>query len=344
MATDPWAIRPEQFPSGGTRREQLAFCVGYAILAPSSHNTQPWFFRLRDDAVEVHADRLRSLPVVDPEDRELTLSCGACIETLSIAMTRFGLHHEVAILPEPSAPDVLARLTVTRTEPAVDDDALFDAIVRRHTNRVAFDEEPIARDIVLALETEPLAYGAWFLKVHGLDERIAVANLIEEGDCIQMASRSFRRELASWIHGNRSALRDGMPGYAFGIGDLASNMGPVVVRTFDVGESEAAKDRALALKSPLLGVIGTDEDAPREWIAAGRALARILLRATASGLGASFLNQAIEVAELRPRLAATLGRTGHPQLLLRLGHAPPARATPRRPTDAVVIGHAPGGS
>src|SRR5215217_6799502 len=105
------------------------------------------------------------------------------------------------------------------------------------------------------------------------------AELIAEGDCIQLADKRFRRELASWVHPNRTKSRDGIPGYAFGVGDLMSMAGPFSIRTFDTGKGHAAKDRQLAEGSPVLAVLGTEVDAPPEWLAAGQALARVLLRA-----------------------------------------------------------------
>ena len=36
---NPWAITEQDFPVAGSVEEQLRFLLGYAILAPSSHNT-----------------------------------------------------------------------------------------------------------------------------------------------------------------------------------------------------------------------------------------------------------------------------------------------------------------
>jgi len=48
----------------------------YAVLAPSIHNTQPWCFAVSGAKIYLRADCTRALPANDPEDRELTISCG----------------------------------------------------------------------------------------------------------------------------------------------------------------------------------------------------------------------------------------------------------------------------
>jgi hypothetical protein len=101
----------------------------------------------------------------------------------------------------------------------------------------------------------------------------------------------------------------------------------MVVRTFDIGNGQAARDEDLSRESALLAVLATDYDVP-SWIAAGQAMQRILLTTTAAGLKASFLNQPIEVPSLRRQLAPTLGLPGHPQLLLRFGYGAGGGPTP----------------
>ena len=59
--------------------------IARAIRAPSSHNSQPWLFRPTDAGIDLLADRTRGLPVTDPEDRELTISCGCALFGLRVA-------------------------------------------------------------------------------------------------------------------------------------------------------------------------------------------------------------------------------------------------------------------
>jgi hypothetical protein len=52
----PGSANTDDFPHGASRRERLTFLCRYAILAPSTMNTQPWTFRVKNDEVELRAD------------------------------------------------------------------------------------------------------------------------------------------------------------------------------------------------------------------------------------------------------------------------------------------------
>ena len=333
-----WYVSEKEFPVQGGPEEKLRFLLNYAVLAPLGHNTQPWLFRLSGDKVELYADRTRGLLVVDLEDRALVISCGAALFYLRIALRHFGYAGEVETFPDPDETDLLAHVRLGAEREATEEERrLFGAIPKRHSNRQAFEDRQVPRRLLSALQAAAWEEGAWLHLAEEAETKHKIAELISEGDRIQHADKRFRRELAAWMHSNRSRSRDGVPGYAFGFGDIMSAAGPLVVRTFDMGSGQAAKDRQLAEGSPVLAVLGTGADTPADWLAAGQALARVLLRAQAEDVAASFLNQPIEVSELRPQLRDAIVRTGFPQLLLRMGYGPEVRPTPRRSVEEVLI-------
>ena len=336
-AEDPWRVDVSDFPGARIPEEAWRFFLRYAVLAPSTRNVQPWLFEARGDRLSIYADRSRALPVVDPDDRELVMSCGAALLHLRIALRRFGYSDRAEILPDPSDSDLLAQVRLVPGEPASSKDRmLLDAIPRRHTNRSAFEDRPIPRAVLDALRATASEEGAWFRVVEGEVPRRTVTDLVTSADRAQWAQKAFRREYAAWMRSNRSDRHDGIPGYAHGVGDLMSHAGPLVTRTFDLGEGRAAKDGELARGSPVLACVGTYGDEPRDWIAAGQGLARTLLRARADEIWASFLDQPIEVTELRPQLLAALDTEGFPQALLRMGYGPEVKPTPRRSVDEVL--------
>lgn len=330
-----WPARPPAANSG-TAADLLRFAIRYAVLAPSSHNTQPWRFTVDGSVLGLYRDPARRLPVVDPDDREQIISCGAALLTLRTALAHFG--RDVAVRPFPRGPgaDLLARVTVTGDSGSPDARTadLFAAILQRHTSRHAFVgpvPEPVVAELCWAAELE-----GGRLCVVPPDHQADVAYMIADADLTQMDDPRFRRELAHWMRGNHTRRGDGIPGAALGLTELQSMMGPLVVRTFDVGMAQAAKDQELVRHSPVLAVLTTDRDDRHGWLAAGQALQRVLLEATVAGLRASFLNQPIELPSMRARLRTHLQLAGHPQLLLRLGYGPPGEPTPRRPLADVV--------
>jgi hypothetical protein len=337
MTAEPWSISAEDFPANGTTVEKWKFFLRYAVLAPSSHNSQPWLFHLRNNMLELRANRRRGCPVVDPNDRELIMSCGCALFHLRCAMRHFGHLATVEVFPERD-PDFVARVGLgTEADISVEESLLFYAIPKRRTNRQLFMDDPIPPSLLIALQKAAEGEGAWLRILEDEERKSAVADLIAEGDRMQWANKAFRLELSKWIHSNRSTARDGMPGFALGIDDLLSSAGPLVVRTFDMGEGQAAKDHEVATGSPVLMVLGTDGDKPRDWVAGGQALARVLLRARVEDVWASFLNQPIEIPDLRAKLKVLSGQAGLPQAVLRLGFGANVKPTPRREVEEVLI-------
>jgi nitroreductase len=139
-----WPIDPIAFPGNGSPRDKLAFLIRYAVLAPSGHNTQPWRFVLGNSHVDVVADMSRALKTVDPQDRELTMSCGAAAETLLSAIQAYGFRGTLTPLPQIEAPTVIARVELGdgARSTAIDRDML-NAIARRRTVRRPYATRPI---------------------------------------------------------------------------------------------------------------------------------------------------------------------------------------------------------
>jgi len=309
--------------------EAIRSIVQRAILAPSSHNTQPWRFRIAEDHIDLLADRTRALPVNDPFDRELTISCGAALLTLRAAAAAAGVGTRVRLLPDEADADWLARVELT-ADPAEESlAALAPHIEQRRTYRKAFDERPVAPDAMTAIGAAATLEGA---RLHTLaaEQRRQAGQLVAEGDRAQWHDPHWRRELALWMHPRRDG--DGLA-----VPLLAAPLAQAVVRRFDMGNGVAAKDEELLLRSPWLTVLATAADDARSWLQAGQSLQRALLVGCQHGLQASYLNQPVEIAPLRTRLQDLLDTDAHPQLLMRWGYptqdVPPAV---RRPVEAVL--------
>lgn len=144
----------------GTR--ELRALVRAAVLAPSSHNTQPWRFSVRDDCIALYADRTRALPANDPADRELTISCGCALMNLRVAAAAGGFEPKIKILPEPRDTDLLAYVELApSTDRANDNAQLFPAITKRRTYRKRYEAKSVPDEVLDELAESAQSEGGW---------------------------------------------------------------------------------------------------------------------------------------------------------------------------------------
>jgi hypothetical protein len=114
--------------------------VPIAILAASPHNTQPWLFKITNSSIELHIDTQRNVGALDPYLREEHIGMGCALENLMLAAPANGYAATAALLPgklgripaEPK-PQLLARVNLTPGKS--EENELYNAIPRRHTNR-----------------------------------------------------------------------------------------------------------------------------------------------------------------------------------------------------------------
>lgn len=308
----------------------------HAVLAPSRHNTQPWLFEVEGDELRVYPDASRALPAADPDGRQLVMSCGAAIVNFRIAAAHHGYATSVEVPPVHRRDGLLARVRLEERAPTSEPvEELFAAIPRRRTNRSSLDDRAPPEGLVTALLREARSEGASLRPVEP-HQRRAVAELVAEGDRRQWADARFRAELARWTRASGARRADGMPARALGLSDAAAHVLPLLARLASPAASEADRDRRRALGTPALLVLSTRGDGEREWLSAGEALQRVLLRAAARGLCASYFAQPIETPALRAALADLLGEPGKPQVMLRIGYGREAPPLPRRPVSDVL--------
>jgi hypothetical protein len=317
------------------RLDALRRSADRARLAPSIHNTQPWRFVIGATTLELYSDEERRLQVIDPQGRQLLLSCGCALFNARVSLAADGYDARVDRFPDPSRPQLLARVTLTaeRTErlPLADLDA---AIPLRHTNRRQFAPEPVPPALLRTLDNAAVAEGAALIAVTDAENRAVVAELLRQANRIEEADPAYRMELATWTTDDLRR-RDGVPALAvpYGRGQAGTDL---PIRDFDPrgmgwlpADPESDRNQCLLL----LASVSNDR---ASWLRAGEGLERVLLIATREAYAASPFSQIIEVAETNRRLREQLGLDAYPQLLLRLGRAPAAAAVPRRPLEDML--------
>src|SRR6056297_2555634 len=114
--------------------------VRYASLAASSHNTQPWIFKLETNRITILPDLSRRCPAVDPDDHHLYASLGCAAENILVAAPAFGLKGHYAY----DASESCVRIVFEETAPFRS--PLFEAIPKRQCSRVEYDGSSLSAE------------------------------------------------------------------------------------------------------------------------------------------------------------------------------------------------------
>ncbi|MCW2724874.1 MAG: hypothetical protein JWN35_1795 [Frankiales bacterium] len=338
---NPHDVVEHGLPPEAGLAEVLDWAVAHAALAPSEHNSQPWSFLayLPEDEtearVELYLDPSRQLPFVDSDNREALLACGAALLNLRLALAGAEYGTQVTLMPDPSRPELLARVVVQG--PPVEGDLAPDllfAVPRRGTHRAPFQATAVPVHEVDRLVAEAAAEGAVVtpLDVAGQE---ALARLTAAAETELWEDGAYRREAAAWSRANDTSQRDGVPGYAYGLGAIRSWLRPTLCRTAGLPPWSAQDIAEAERGAPLVLVISATGDGRPAVLRAGAGMQRLLLRACSDGLTASYVNGALHVPALRRQLAA-LTQSARPQVVLRLGYGQLPRPTPRRTVPEIL--------
>jgi nitroreductase len=308
--------------------------IRYATLAANSHNTQPWRFRKEESAIEIRPDRSRATPVVDPDDHHLFVSLGCTAENLRIAATAVGRPGEL----ETDAGEDRIRYRFSRS--AARSDPLLAAIPRRQSTRAVYDgRSPSAADI----ETLRQSAETPGVRLVLLTDRARIAqvrDLVVAANDAQMAEAAFMAELKRWLRFNPNSARvsgDGLFSAASGNPALPEFLGSLAFDLFFKAAAENDKYSRQIESSAGIAIFLAEREDKAHWIAVGRACQRFALAATVLGLKHAFINQPVEVANLRPRLATLIGEGGsRPDIVMRFGFGPVLPYSPRRPVASVL--------
>lgn len=318
-------------------RPELSSLIRYATLAANSHNTQPWTFAANKTELIISPDWSRKTSAVDPNNHHLFVSLGCAAENFTIAANATGKSVEIA-----ASEQLADSIHIGWVNGKTKQNELFTAIPTRQTTRLDYDGKKLsARDLNI-LETAALEEGVSVLFFDSAKQLKQLAEFVLEGNSKQFATPEFRRELKQWIRFN--------PGHAISMGDglfgpcsgreqsVPTWLGKSLFDWFLDVESENQKYLNQIASSSGIAIFIAEKQDKHSWIKVGRSLQRFALQATAMGLKHSYLNQAVEVAEVRSQLMNWLGAPeSRASLILRFGYGPSLPMSIRRPVESVIV-------
>ena len=335
--------------AGKTETDIRRWALSYAILAPNPHNRQPWIADLRTgNEITLYCDLERLLPETDPFDRQILIGHGCFLELLTLAAAQRGWRADVRLFPEgESAGSRLDAKPIARihfVEAGVQRDALFAQVLKRRSNREAFDtKKPVAIEHLNALSE---AAGGGTVSVRNVNDaatRDKLGDILIRAYEVEMSTpRTLKENVDLMRVGSREILqhRDGISlgGPLFEFLKLFGMMSRDKLMDPAGTLSRQSLDRMRKLIDTGMAYtfVLTPDNSRRAQVEAGRAYVRMNLKATELGLGMHPMSQVLqeyaEMEKLGKEFKALMGiqETQQVQMLARLGHAPETAPSPRR--------------
>ena len=341
------------------------WALGYAILAPNSHNRQPWLVDLREpDSIVLHVDQDRLLPATDPWFRQIVVSQGTFIEALVIALKQRGVDPQVQLFPQGEfAPRQVDDRPVARIswphDASTTRDPLFAQLLRRQTAKVDYDtSRSIAAATLQSLAGATTDPGVHFGSTVDAQRVQVLRTLCEDSARVEISTPETIMESLRLTrigpdeigrHRDGISINGWLPRVAVSLGAFDRGTAPAegsigfnqAMARFE-GHSRSAMG-FFWLSTPTARNAASGSLRSAE-VNAGRAYMRMQLRATEIGLQVHPMSQAPqEFEQMKPhydRLHQLL--VGKPaidetvQMFCRVGYCAEQPHTPRRDVDAIM--------
>jgi hypothetical protein len=311
-----------------------------ASLAPSGHNTQPWFVQyLEPYHWIIGNDKTKWLPAVDPTQRETILSIGAFLQNLEYAAGNFGYLCDWRLLATTNQDDRVmeVKLIKEKSKNAFD----ITKIKARRTVRSGFLKDVLkSEDLAYLVNAEPEF--VHYLPVTSKESQLIDEQTIE-ANRLQADRDPAQQELADWIRfssKDADKYRDGLTTASM---EIEGFSGWVVQNTYSKDNvmkkdfRETGLDKVKKEVSASAGwiLITSKDNLVATLLDTGRRMQRLFLKVREKSIAIHPMTQILEEASTRQTLNQSIGINENIQFILRSGYLKnyPPSVSLRRPVN-----------
>jgi len=304
--------------------ERIAFLLRYAVLAPSTHNSQPWLFSITEDSCELFRDPSLKIPYADPDGRDMYISLGCAIENLVLASEAYGVKVSVSYGPFSDEEHVAhIGFDFSGLKTHLNDTTTLEAILRRINARGVFKDDKVSGEFVDTLKTRVYPeYKEGNVTVHFLDDKkdiTCLADIAAEAMTEIYHNASFRKEMSGWMNNSLTRKKKGIPGWSLKIPLFVSFFVSTVIRNFDVGSKLAALNRKSIASAPLALVMTAPTNDKLSWLHVGRIAERTMIECFRDRYHPSIYVASIEIGEYYKKVQDLIKTSDRPQFIVTIG-------------------------
>ncbi len=313
-----------------------------ASLAPSGHNTQPWFVQYIEPYHWIIGnDKTRWLPAVDPMQRETILSIGAFVQNLELAANHYGYVCSYNVLARTNQDEHLLEMRLTKGSHTIFD---IDKISNRRTVRSGLLNEPFKKEDVDYLISDDNDF------FHFIEGGTKEYNWLNERTIEANRSQAYRdaaqKELSEWIRFSSKDAKQHLDGLTTA-GMEFEGVPAWVLRNFYSAKNvmsnkfrEQGIDKVRKQVSASAGwfIITSKDDSVQSLLETGKRFQKMFLKVQDKNIVIHPMTQILEEVQTRMEVNRFTGIKDNIQFMLRTGYVKdyPAPVSLRRPVNLFV--------
>jgi hypothetical protein len=334
--------------------------LSQAMLAPNSHNIQPWKIELTgNDSFDLYVDQDRLLPWTDPPARQIHISQGTFLETLKIAASSNGYRTQIRYFPQgeydnQSIEDKPVASVRLISDPAIKQDPFYELLTVRQSNKRTYDNHDIPESDLQALREPYPVDGLDTFCSNSKELRRHLSPMLGKSMAIETKNLDRNKETVDLFRFNEAEVLDTRDGFSVANNGMTGLM-RFIVETFFLGSraESYAVDSAFSKEGIKMAYQQANSAAAYGWIVsrgntrldqimAGHLYARINLLTAKLGIAQHPMSQILEeYADMRDIQKEFLSLLKVPegstvQMLYRLGYANPHPHTLRRRVGGIT--------
>lgn len=301
-----------------SKTDKINLLLAAASLAPSTVNTQPWLFGVKDNSIELFLNPSRQLLVSDPTGRQAYISLGACWANLELLADSYGLKYKTQYptfgKSQPVASLVIDELTATQ-----DEQQIRTAILLRHNNRYPFEKKSLPETFLEKIKLLPNPEINLFV-IGDEKTKNEITPIVLDAIYKVFLKKDWSKELSNWVKPSLKKYRDGMPGYNLGVPAPISFLMPWVLRYGSAAGKQLKAHKKMLDWVAAYGIITSDENNPSAWFKTGETFERLAVEAQQQNIKIGILTAPTEIETANKKLKEILKIQSSPQMFFRLGY------------------------
>lgn len=322
--TDPRTYILESLKNGFCPSPEVTKLIAcFGLLAPSTHNTQPWSLQLTSTSIVVLPNLERAIPVADPDNRYLYISCGTLIANMLAALEALKIKYSYD--QNQSDKNFNAIITINlpkklKLDPA---NTMINALLVRQNYRGFFLATSASVPFL------PNLYNKKDIKLKVTEDRADInelARLTANGLQTAYSNPEFRREISVYINPNNSKRKIGLHGYSLRMTLLQSQIIPRLMKRINIGKKLAKINHKSFIKSSAVCLISIPKtiDGSNQWVEVGLLMERYMIFLNQQGWQTSIYVASLERNDEKNKVKEIfkIAKTDEPQILFTIGKAP----------------------